>query len=239
MLKHNKTYKSRGWVWTDPEVNPIEPSNNLYYLVEKIKTLFQIDDIIAGKALDKRRQSLLELVISGCHRAHLLWLLTQSYTAIPKNIRRQAKMLYFWYPKSRTDLNIIHEENDIIEMHKELTRVKKKLKQGKHTSLIMRMEHPRAYEILWVLQDSYQEITELLSRDYSTPVNRLQHSYQEIAALLSRDYSTLIKRLQHSCQEITALLSRDYSTPVKRFQHSYQEIAALLSRDCSTPASKT
>ena len=55
-------------------------------------------------------------------------------------------MLYVWYPKNRTDLNTIHEENDFIEMG-ELVRVKEKLKWGKHTCLIMRMEHPRAYEI--------------------------------------------------------------------------------------------
>ena len=64
-----------------------------------------------------------------------------------KNIRRQAKMLYVWYPKNRTDLNTIHEENDIIETPEELANVKKQLKQGKHTCLIMRMEHPRAYKI--------------------------------------------------------------------------------------------
>ena len=79
-LEHNETYKSRGWVWNDPDVIPIEPDNNLYYLVEKIsnmlagsKTLFLIDDTIANEALDKCRQ---------------LLLLTQSYTAIPNNIRR-------------------------------------------------------------------------------------------------------------------------------------------------------
>ena len=55
-------------------------------------------------------------------------------------------MLYFWYPKNRTDLNTIHEENDVIEMG-ELARVKEGLKWGKHTCLIMRMEHPRAYKI--------------------------------------------------------------------------------------------
>ena len=100
-LAHNQMYKSRGWVWTDPEVILIEPGNQLYYLIEKIsnllagsKTLFLIDDIIANETLDKHRQSLLELAISGRHRGHSLWLLTQSYTAIPKNIRRQAKMLY-------------------------------------------------------------------------------------------------------------------------------------------------
>ena len=97
-LEHNEMYKSRGWVWNDSDVIQIELDNNLYYLIEKIskqltasKTLFLIDDIIADEALDKRRQPLLELAISGHHRQHSLWLLTQSYTAIPKNIRRQAK----------------------------------------------------------------------------------------------------------------------------------------------------
>ena len=122
-------------------------------MIEKISnllagsaTLFWIDDIIADEALNKRRQPLLELAISGRHRAHSLWLLTQSYTAIPNNIRRLAKMFYVWYPKKRTDLNIIHEENDVIGSE-ELARVKAELKRGKHTCLIMRMEHPRAYMI--------------------------------------------------------------------------------------------
>ena len=154
MLKYNETYKSRGWVWNNPDVIPIESDNDLYYFIEKIsnllagsKTLFLIDDIIADEALDKRHQLLLGLAISGRHRGHLLWLLTQSYTAIPNNIRREAKMLYIWYPKNRTDLDTIHEENDVIEMQKELARVKAQLKWSKHTCLIMRMEHPRGCKI--------------------------------------------------------------------------------------------
>ena len=101
-------YKSRSWVWNDPDVIPIELGNNLYYWFEKIsnllagdKTLFLIDDIISDETLDKRRQPLLELAISGRHRGHSLWLLTQSCTAVPNNIRRQAKMLYIWYPKKQ------------------------------------------------------------------------------------------------------------------------------------------
>ena len=100
-LRYNFTYKSRGWVWNDPNVIPIEPGNRLYYLIENISdllagsvTLSLIDDIIADEALNKRRQPLLELAISGRHRGHSLWLLTQSYTVVPNNIRRQAKMLY-------------------------------------------------------------------------------------------------------------------------------------------------
>ena len=74
--------KSRSWVWNDPDVIPIEPGNQLYYLIERIsnllagdKTRFLIDDIIADETLDKCRQLLLELAILGRHRGHSLWLL--------------------------------------------------------------------------------------------------------------------------------------------------------------------
>ena len=58
----------------------------------------------------------------------------------------------FGTQKDRTDLNVIHEENDVIEMQEELANVKKQPKWGKHTCSIMRIEHPRAYQVL--LQDS-------------------------------------------------------------------------------------
>ena len=73
MLKCNETYRSRKWLWTDPEVILIEPGN-LYDWIEKIgnllavsKTLFLIDDIIADETLDKQRHPLIDLAISGRH----------------------------------------------------------------------------------------------------------------------------------------------------------------------------
>ena len=111
-LRYNSTYKNRSWVWNDPDVIPIEPGNQLYYLIEKIsnlfaadKTLFLNDDIIEDETLDKRHQPLLELAISGRHRGHSLWFLTQSYTAVSNNIRRQAKMLYVCFPKNGPQYN--------------------------------------------------------------------------------------------------------------------------------------
>ena len=53
-------------------------------------------------------------------------------------------MLHVWYPKKQGDWDTIHEENDIIKTEKELANVKKQLKRGKHTCLVMRMEHLRA-----------------------------------------------------------------------------------------------
>ena len=56
-------------------------------------------------------------------------------------------MLYDWYPKKLRDWDMIHEENDIIEVPEEVVNAKKKLRQGKHTCLVMRTEDPRAYKI--------------------------------------------------------------------------------------------
>ena len=81
----NKTYHSKDWVKNDDKVWLIEPKDKLYQWIEKLsqllarsETLFVIDDIIAGEGLDKKRQSLLELAISGRHRDHYLWSLAQS-----------------------------------------------------------------------------------------------------------------------------------------------------------------
>ena len=153
-LRYNETYRSRKWFWNDPYVILVEPDDQLYKWIEKLgsylagsKTLFLIDDIIADENLDKRRQPLLGLAISGRHKNHSLWLLMQSYTAISKNIRRQAKMLYVWYPDNQSDLNAIHEETDIIETPEELASIKEKLKRGERTCLIMRKKHPRDYQV--------------------------------------------------------------------------------------------
>ena len=96
-LRWNKTYHSKDWIKNDDKIWLIEPKdiiclrcnkivpekvNGLYYWTEGLsrllahsETLFIIDDIIADESLDKRRQPLLELAISGRHCGHYLWLL--------------------------------------------------------------------------------------------------------------------------------------------------------------------
>ena len=105
-----------------------------------------IDNIIADNSLDKRRQALLELEISGRHRGHYLWLLTQSYTAIPKNLRRQAKVIFAWYPKERGDLKMMHDENDVLT-DDELVLARNVLRKSNHACLYMQNVFPRGF---WV-----------------------------------------------------------------------------------------
>ena len=114
---------------------------------EFLEVLFIIDDIIANESLDKRRQPLLELSISGRHRGHCLWLITQSYTAIPKNLRRQAKAIFVWCPKERGDLKSIHDENDVLT-DDELVVARGLLRESRHGCLYIRNEYPRGFGLL-------------------------------------------------------------------------------------------
>ena len=61
----------------DDNVWLVDPKDSLYDWIKKLsgllrflEVLFIIDEIIANESLDKKRQSLLELVISGRHRDH-------------------------------------------------------------------------------------------------------------------------------------------------------------------------
>ena len=150
-IRWNKTYIGRSWVIKDENIWLVEPKDKLYDYIEKLSNLeadnavlFIVDDIIADENLDKRRQSLLELAISGRHKNHYLWLLTQSYTAIPKNLRRQAKAIFTWYPKERGDMRTIHKENDILT-NDELIVVNEHLKNLKQACLYIRNEYSRGF----------------------------------------------------------------------------------------------
>ena len=123
------------------ETSCLNGSEYCLELLSGYTTLFILDDVIADESLDKRRQSLLDLAISGRHRDHYLWILTQLYTGIPKNLRRQAKQLFIWYPKERNDFRLIHEENDVLT-NEELPLAKAKLKGSKHACLFIRVEYP-------------------------------------------------------------------------------------------------
>ena len=104
-LRENGTYHAKESIKYNDNVWLADPREKLYQWIKKLSKLlrflevvFIIDDIIANESLDKSRQPLLELCISGRHWGHYLWLLTQLYTVIPKNLRRQAKSIFVWYP---------------------------------------------------------------------------------------------------------------------------------------------
>ena len=61
---------------------------------------------------------------------------------IPKNLRRQDKAIFVWYPKEREDLKAIHEENDVLT-DDELVVARGLLREPRYGCLYIRNEYPR------------------------------------------------------------------------------------------------
>ena len=125
-------------------------------MLQFLEVLIIIDDIIAKKDLDKRRQLLLELSISSRHHGHYLWLLTQSYLGIPKKLREQAKAIFGLYPKVRIDLKTIHDENDVLTDN-ELIVARDFLKSKKYACLYIQNEFPCGFKLLNHISGDYFE----------------------------------------------------------------------------------
>ena len=87
---------------------------------------------------------MLELAILGRHREYYLWLLISSYSAIPKNVRRQVMAMFVWYPEEKQDLKKIHDENDVLE-DDELVVARDFLRNSKYTCLYMPNEYSRGF----------------------------------------------------------------------------------------------
>ena len=94
-LRCNKTYLTRSWIRSDPSIFLIEPKDSLFEwirvlleLLSGYTTLFILDDVIVDKSLDKCRQSLLRFSYLWKTSRSLSLDVNQSYTGIPKNLRR-------------------------------------------------------------------------------------------------------------------------------------------------------
>ena len=61
--------------------------------------MFIIDDCSAEGEITKKRDALSELAFSGRHRNHSLWVLTQKYNSVSKEVREQLKWLRLFLTK--------------------------------------------------------------------------------------------------------------------------------------------
>ena len=108
-ISDNKTYLSRKWIFDDRNVFIADLSEGkLNEWIRLFKgslkghqTLFIIDDCSAEGEINKKRDALSELAFSGRHRNHSLWVLTQKYNSVTKDLREQVKWLCLFFTKDR------------------------------------------------------------------------------------------------------------------------------------------
>lgn len=163
-IQWNKAYKNREWIGDvrKPKTNNIIIVNPLINGEEKLQellrmffkkyagstTLYIIDDCSATKELTKKKDMLSELAFSGRHAEQSVWVISQRYNSVLKDLREQTKWLCMFYTKDRDSFENCLRENDVIPTLEERQRIKEELKKKKHRKLILKTDQPTDY---WVV----------------------------------------------------------------------------------------
>ena len=111
----NMTYLSRKWILDDKNVFIVcDVEGKLNEWIKLFKnvlkghqTLFIIDDCSAEGEINKKPDALSELAFSGRHRNHSLWVLTQKYNLVSKDMREQINGFVYFLQKIGIVLKIV------------------------------------------------------------------------------------------------------------------------------------
>ena len=163
-IQWNKAYRNRPWIG-DPKnpktknliiVNPIVKGEEKLQELLKVffkkfagePTLYIIDDCSATKELTKKKDMLSELAFSGRHAEQSVWVISQRYNSVLKDLREQTKWLCMFYTKDRDSFENCLRENDVIPTLEERQRIKEELRKKKHRKLILITDQPADYFLL-------------------------------------------------------------------------------------------
>ena len=153
-VRHNHTYKQCPWIWADPEVYVVDPGERLhdylrafYLIFQGEPTLYIIDDCSALRALKKKAGMLSELTFSGRHAKQSVWVITQKYNSVLKDLREQTRWVALFHCKDRDSFQDCLRENDVIPTPEERGLVRQQLAETKHTKLLLKTDQPCAYII--------------------------------------------------------------------------------------------
>ena len=155
MLQNAPALISRKWIFDDKNVfNVCDVGGKLNEWIRLFKgslklhqTLFIIDDCSAEDEINKKGDGLSELVFSGRHRNHSLWVLTQKYNSVSKDVREQNKWLCLFFTKDRDSFEDCLRENDVSDKD-ERNRLKKCLQDRPYSKLILKCYQPTGYHLL-------------------------------------------------------------------------------------------
>lgn len=153
-LEYNKTYQRRRWIFADPEVYCLNPGERLhdylrafYHLFRGEPTLYIIDDCSATRALTKKNDMLSELAFSGRHADQSVWVLTQKYNSVLKDLREQTRWVALFHCKDRDSFEDCLRENDVVPSKEERAAVRRVLSENRHSKLVLKTDQPAGYRV--------------------------------------------------------------------------------------------
>ena len=145
IVRHNKTYQQCPWNWTDPEVYLLDPGERLhdylrafYHVFMGELTLYIFDDCSVSTALTKKTNMLSMLAFSGRHVEQSVWVLTQKYNSVLKDLREQTRWVCLFHCKDRDTFEDCLRESDVIPSREQRALVRKQLAETKHAKLLLK-----------------------------------------------------------------------------------------------------
>ena len=151
----HKTYQQCPWIWTDPDVYLLDPGERLQDYLRAFcfvfmgdSTLYFIDDCSASTALTKKKDMLSVLVFSGRHADQSVWVLTQKYDSVLKDLREQTRWVALYLCKDRDSFEDCLRENDVIPSREQRALVRQQLAETKHSKLLLKTDQTFCYTVL-------------------------------------------------------------------------------------------
>ncbi len=111
-------------------------------------TLFIIDDCANLHDSKMKESSICKLAFHGRHHQLSTWIITQKYNAIVKDFRDNIRMLILFFDKDKDSMELALKQNNIIPREK-YNEIYDTLKTQKGSKLIMRLEYPFEYNIVY------------------------------------------------------------------------------------------
>ena len=111
-------------------------------------TLYIIDDCSASTALTKKKDMLSMLAFSGRHAEQSVWVLTQKYNSVLKDLREQTRWACLFHCKDRDSFEDCLRENDVIPTREQRALVRQQLAEMKHAKLLLKTDQPVGYIVL-------------------------------------------------------------------------------------------
>ena len=123
------------------EQNSLEKQIDIYSIKYKRKEiLFLLDDMISDSSIVKKRTSFTYLASCGRHTNRSLWILTQKYNCVGKDVRAQAAWICSFHCKDIHSFRDMIDENDTDDF--DFVETRKFLKGGKRRKLFLKTDFP-------------------------------------------------------------------------------------------------
>ena len=163
-VEWNKAYKTRSWIGDvrRPKdksiiiVNPVLPDGT--EKLQELLRLFLIDSLgaqrcissmtaLPPKSSQRKKDTLSQLAFSGRHAEQSVWVISQRYISVLKDLREQAKWVCMFYTKDRNSFEYCLRENDVVPLE-EKQKIKEELSKVKHRKLILNTDQPTGYWLM-------------------------------------------------------------------------------------------